>query len=87
MDSVCQDQVTFNNAVKTAIKQMNEDKMKENRGIKAVVLVLYLVLTVWALTLAINAQVSSQTERILHLIFAILASPVYILAYYLSESK
>ena len=86
-DSVCKDQTTFNEAVKTAVKQMNEDKMKEHRTIKSLVLVLYLVMAVWALVLAMNAQVSTQTERIIHLVFAIVASPVYILSYYLSESK
>ena len=87
MDSVCKDQASFNDAVKTAVKQMNQDKMKENKGAKAIILVLYLVLAVWALLLAMNAKVSSQTERIIHLVFAIVASPVYILSYYLSESK
>lgn len=46
---------------------------------------IYMIFLFWAIILAMKVQ--NNENKILHMIFALLASPVYILSYYLSQYK
>lgn len=77
---VCQDQVTFNHAFKNAVHAYNKSYMEENQTYLTVVMIVWLLLTVWAVMLA--ARIRDPNERIEHIIFAVLFPPLYIVAYY-----
>jgi heme/copper-type cytochrome/quinol oxidase subunit 4 len=80
--SVCANQTTFNSALKTAVKDVEEKERKDNMVARTVGGILYLILTIWAVMLAMKTD---GNVRQLHMIFAFLFSPVYIIAYYLGE--
>ena len=79
--SVCDTQNDFNVAFREAVKhdvRENEKKMKPMMYVSGVLMLIFLV---WALLLAM--QVPAGSVRILHLVFAIIFSPVYVIGYYL----
>lgn len=77
MSSVCDNQADFNKAFREAVK----NDMKKNKPWIYVSTVLLLIFLIWAVLLAM--QVPKGSERVEHLLFAMLFSPVYVLAYYL----
>lgn len=80
--NVCNSQDQFNQAFVDALKytrKQSEPKM----WVQLVVLGLVVVMMVWALMLARGAS----GDRILHYLFALLASPLYIISYYLDSMK
>lgn len=77
--SVCDNQVKFNRAVKTALD--NYVNPKPN-GAMTVAVIIYLVLIVLAVMLAL--RVPDMEHRVLHVVFAIMGAPLYILAYFVS---
>lgn len=77
---VCDNQDDFNMAVREAIQNNRQKNMEQNQPWAAVSAVIYLIFLVWALMLALRLPPSS--ERVLHLVFAFLASPLYVLMYY-----
>ena len=79
---VCQNQDDYNQAFRQALKYNYKQNMKNARPAMWVAFSLYVVLTFWALMLAM--RVSSNPERTEHLFFALVGGPVYVLAYYLS---
>jgi hypothetical protein len=81
--SVCNDQQTFNKAVRNAIQHIDDDddNKQQNQTAKVIVSVIMLVFYLWALLLAM--RVSDPQHRVLHIILALLTGPLYVLAFYL----
>ena len=84
MSGVCQNQDTFNVALRKAIKENEKENMKKAKPWIYVYIVLWAIFLVWGVMLAM--QISDQSERIEHIVFAIVFGPVYVLSYYLGLS-
>lgn len=80
MSNVCQNQDTFNQSVRQAVKYM-EKKDKPSKAVQLILLALFFVILLWALLLASK----SGMDKTLHYVLAMLFSPVYILSYYLAK--
>lgn len=78
---VCSDQNTFNNAVYTALKDLDKEDMEKHKSWRTVHIIIWMVFFLWAVFLAM--KVNNGPEKIEHLIFAMVFSPIYVLAYYL----
>ena len=78
---VCDNQDDFNHAFRKAIKYNNQENMNKAKPWVYVYLVLWMIFFVWAVLLAM--QVAPGPERVEHIVFAMVFSPVYVLAYYL----
>jgi cytochrome bd-type quinol oxidase subunit 2 len=78
---VCDNQDDFNQALRVAIKQNREDLMEEQKPWLLVYTVMWLIFMVWAILLAMQAD----SNRVLHLVIAILFSPLYVISHYLSK--
>jgi hypothetical protein len=79
---VCNTQDDFNQAVQAAIKYNNKEAMKKAEPWAIVCLCIWFVFFVWALVLAMKTVGKHRVE---HIMFAILFSPAYVLATYLSQ--
>jgi bacteriorhodopsin len=79
--NVCDNQDDFNVAFDKALKQNNKDAMKKARPWVYVYVTLFMIFFIWALVLAM--QTSPGPHRIVHLVIAMVFSPIYVLAYYL----
>lgn len=79
--SVCDNQDDFNIAFRKAIKYTNKEDVKKMGNWVYVYVILWAIFFVWAIILAMKTRGNVRT---IHLIFAIIASPVYVLAYYLN---
>ena len=82
---VCDNQDDFNMALRKALKYNEKQDMKKAKPWVAVYLVLWLIFFIWAIILAM--KVAPGPERVEHLIFAMVFSPVYVLAHYLGVMK
>ena len=80
-NNVCKDQETFNEALKTGFESMYEEK-KVSTGYMLFYFILATIFLFWALVL--SYQCPKSANRILHILFALLASPLYVLSYYLN---
>lgn len=78
--SVCNDQTTFNKAVKIAADDYL-GTTKTSNTFMVVSIIIYLILLIWAVMIAM--QVSSREDRTLHIFFAIMAPPAYIISHFL----
>lgn len=78
---VCNNQDDFNEAVNKAIKYNNNENMKKAKPWIYVYLVVWLIFLIWAIVLAM--QIAPGHDRVVHLVFAIVFSPAYVLGYYL----
>lgn len=81
---VCDNQDDFNKAFRNAIKYNQDQNWKKAKPGVYVYMALWLVFFIWAIILAM--QVSDPRGRTIHLVFAIIFSPVYVLAHYLGRS-
>ena len=79
--NVCNDQKTFNKAVKKAINHLDESDSK-NQAANLVMVLITLTFYIWALLLALKVQ--DKQHRLLHVLFALVFGPIYVLAYYAS---
>jgi len=79
--NVCDSQDDFNVAFKKALKQNNKDAMKKAQPWIYVYTTIWMIFFVWALVLAM--QISPGPNRLLHLVLAMVFSPVYVISYYL----
>jgi hypothetical protein len=82
-DTLCKDQETFNKA----LDNYTNVKSSENKVSGATLVIGFLIMffiIVWAIFLSMRVQ--DREHRILHTALAILASPAYILAYFLSKN-
>jgi hypothetical protein len=81
MTNVCNTQDTFNVAFDNALKQNNKDAVKKAKPWIYVYATLLMIFFIWALLLAM--QVAPGPNKIVHLVFAMVFSPLYVIAYYL----
>lgn len=68
----------------------NYSKKRDSKGKSSYVVIstsLYLVLTYWAMFLALKQPAEHSCRRIIHVTLAFLFSPIYIIAYYVSYMK
>lgn len=79
--NVCDSQDDFNVALKKGIRYTENETMNETRPLIYVYLLLWFIFVTWACLLAL--KVRDPIQRTTHLVFAIMASPVYIIASYL----
>ena len=79
--NVCNDQKTFNKAVKKAINHLDDPDSK-NQTANLIMVLITLTFYVWALLLALKVQ--DKQHRLLHVLFALVFGPIYVLAYYAS---
>jgi hypothetical protein len=79
--NVCVNQSDFNVAFRKAIKHNNKENMKKAKPWVYVYLVLWLIFFIWAIMLAM--QVPAGPQRTMHIVFAVVAAPAYVLAHYL----
>ncbi len=79
--NVCQDQNSFNNALATGLDTYSEQR-KMSSGSMVLYLLLVLAFFIWALVLAFRMK--KGNERLLHLFVAMIASPLYVISYYLN---
>lgn len=79
--NVCNDQKTFNKAVKKAIKHIDDDDENQNKTSKLFMVLITLFFYLWAVLLAL--KVSDKDHRVLHITLALLLGPLYVLSYYL----
>lgn len=84
-ENVCVNQDRFNVAVRKAIRKNNEDAVENSQSWIVLYVLFMLGFLVWAVTLAM--KMPKGPEKIVQLVFAMVASPVYVLAYYLGEVK
>lgn len=87
-DTVCKDQSTFNKALdsyQTVKEEEAKEELKNNNGMFLAVTVIMILLLIFAVNLALKVQDSDH--RVLHVFLALLTSPLYILAYFLSQMK
>lgn len=80
--NVCQDQMTFNNAVSTALETY-ADERKVSSATMTIYFILMLIFFIWALVLAFGMK--RGNERLLHIILAMILSPIYVISYYLNN--
>lgn len=81
--NVCKNQQTFDKAFQNALDNYYYNEPQMPVGITIMYFLLFILFLVWALYLAMKVQISS--ERIIHIIFAILLSPLYVISYYLNN--
>ena len=82
---VCDNQDDFNTAFHKAVKYNNKKFMHKMKPWMYVYTVLWAIFIVWAIMLVV--KMPPGPEKIVHMVFAIIFSPVYVLAYYLSSSS
>lgn len=79
---VCNNQNDFNQAVYSAIKYNQEQKLKGKWAVVGAVV--WFCLLFWAVSLSLRYN---GPEKLLHVMFAILFSPIYIISYYVSGKR
>lgn len=82
--NVCQDQQTFNDAVYEAVQEYDKTENKKMR--MSGVLTFYMILHFIFLFLGVMYALESapKDHRVLHLTLAIMFSPAYVIAHWLS---
>ena len=83
--NVCNNQKTFNRAVKKAINHLDDVDEDQNQTSKLFLALITLTFYVWALLLAL--KVDDKQHRILHVLFALVFGPLYVLAYYVGRME
>lgn len=78
---VCDSQSNFNDAFRIASKFVIQERVKRNWTWILIYSFLWLIFLIWAMVLALKVP----ENRIEHLIFAMIFSPLYVLAYYTSQ--
>lgn len=78
--NVCENQDRFNDAYRSALQNDQEKRIEENKNWMNIYAVLWLISLVWAIFLALKAD---EEHRVLHLVHALVFSPLYVLAYYI----
>lgn len=85
--NVCENQETFNKAVDEALREYtdNETPNPTARSIALSIayILLILLFLVWAVYLVSTEKKSD--ERVIHFLYAIILSPIYVLSHYLNE--
>lgn len=79
--SVCDSQADFNQAFKKALDDYNGKNVKGYNTGMAVAAVIYLLLLVWAVVIAM--KIPDRDHRTLHIFFAIMCPPLYIISHFI----
>lgn len=79
---VCNNQDDFNQAFVKAIKYTGDQQFKKAGAWVYVFVGLMLVFFVWAVLLAMKAPAD---QRVVHLIFAVIFAPAYVISYYINQ--
>jgi putative exporter of polyketide antibiotics len=79
--SICSSQSDFNIAVKKALDNYEGKNKKGYKDFMLVFSIIYLILTIWAVFLAM--KIPDREHRTLHIFFAIVAGPVYLISSWL----
>jgi len=82
MTSVCQNQDTFNQSFRQAVKYVREQDKPKN-SLLIVAAIILAIIIIWSLLLA--NKVGSGQGRTEHFLLALLFSPAYIISYYLNN--
>jgi hypothetical protein len=82
MSNICDNQQDFNIGMYKAVKQYRHDKTKKMSSAFYSYGTVWMIFFIWAIILSFKQQGSSRT---VHFLFAILFSPAYVIAYYLSK--
>lgn len=77
---VCNNQDDFNQALKQGLKYVAKEEMKKSKPWVYIWIVILTIFFIWAIMIAMQMP---QDQRVLHLVLAMVASPIYVLAYYL----
>jgi len=80
---VCDNQDDFNQALSSGLDYITNKNIDDSKPWLYVYIVLWCIFFIWAIVLAM--KVSGGTERVEHLVFAMLFSPAYVIAYYISS--
>jgi hypothetical protein len=84
MSDITKNQDNFNDAVYKAIEySMDKRYDKIDNTALGVYLVAHLIFLIWAIILV--SRLPKGPDRLLHLILAVLFSPLYVLGYYISN--
>lgn len=80
--SVCDDQKTFDKALKKASRFVQKEEQPRKMAL-VFCMAIYLILMIWALILAV--KVAPPAQQVKHIVFAMVFSPIYIISYYLGN--
>ena len=78
--SICHSQNDFNVAFEKAVKYTNNNYNRKLSPIQILTALVYVIIIVWALLLAMS--VKDPNVKVIHLVFALIFPPVYIISYY-----
>jgi NO-binding membrane sensor protein with MHYT domain len=78
---VCDNQADYNRAFRAALKYNRKQNVKDAGNWVLVYLIIHVIFLFWALMLA--AKVQPGPYRTMHMVFALLFSPAYVLAHYI----
>lgn len=69
----------------TTYIEIDDDDKKSCHLYNFLMAIIYMIFLFWAIILAMKVQ--NNENKIIHMIFALIASPIYILSYYLCQYK
>lgn len=81
--NVCDTQDDFNIALKKAVKYTEKDMIEKAKPAIYVYLIIWTMLAFWGVILAM--KIADKDTRVIHLVFALIAPPVYIISRYLAD--
>jgi hypothetical protein len=87
MSSLCNDQTSFNEAVKKAVKNLDEDQQNQCKTVRCqttVVILTLLMLILYMYAIILAMKIEDKSHRIIQLVFALTTGPLYIIAYFLA---
>ena len=76
---LCDNQQNFNVAFKKALDKYHVEMRRDNKNMQIVVVVLYVMLTIWGLMIAMKKD---KQHRVFHIGFALAFGPLYVLSTY-----
>lgn len=79
--NVCDNQDDFNVAFNKALKENVKKVEKDAQPWMAVYVIVWVIFFIWAI--ALGMKVSPGPQRVSHLVFAMVFSPIYVIAHYL----
>jgi hypothetical protein len=79
---VCDTQDDFNIAIDKAIKYTQNKEIQKAKPWMYVYSILFITFFFWAIILAM--RLPNSPNKIIHLVFAIVFSPIYVISYYIS---
>jgi 4-hydroxybenzoate polyprenyltransferase len=82
--SVCQNQDSFNKAMRNAIKYERKKEMSSRVSL-IIAMTISVLLIIWAMCLVFSLNI--QNSKIIHYVLAILFSPIYIISYYIRKQN